>query len=178
MNIAIIEESVARFTDDPALARSAPAVTARLTDGAAELSAGGFTWQADLPPALGGGGAAPSPTAYLLGALAGCAAAFLRGTLGPQFGVQIDGVTAVVRCRSDARGLLGLEGALPDLTDLELEVTVSSPEPDDRLEPVYQAWLERCPIFLAVTRPNTVATRFRTQSAVQAQPATEGGSLP
>jgi uncharacterized OsmC-like protein len=168
MNMAIIEDSVTRFRDDPALARSAPAVTAQLTDGAARLSAGAFSWLADLPPTLGGGSTAPSPTAYLLGALAGCAAAFLRDTLGPQFGVQIDGVTAVARCRSDARGLLGMDGALPDLTDLELDVTVTSAEPDERLEPVYRAWLERCPIFLAITRPNTVATRFQTQATVEA----------
>ena len=178
MNSATIEDSVRRFADDPVPARSAPAVTARVTDGAAELSAGAFTWAADLPPALGGGNTAPSPTAYLLGALAGCAAAFLRDTLGPQFGVKIDGVTAVARCRSDARGLLGMEGALPDLADLELEVTVSSPEPAERLEPVYQAWLERCPIFLAITRPNAVGTRFQTQAAVEAQRATKEVALP
>jgi uncharacterized OsmC-like protein len=169
VNVAIIEDSITRFTNDPASARSAPAVTARLTDGAAELSAGSFAWAADLPPALGGGNAAPSPTVYLLGALAGCAAAFLRDTLGPQFGVRIDGVTAVARCRSDARGLLGMNGALPDLTDLELEVSVDSPEPDERLQPVYQAWLERCPIYLAITRPNTVATRFVAQTSAEAQ---------
>jgi uncharacterized OsmC-like protein len=178
MNSAIIEGSVRRFSDDPAPARSAPAVTAQLTDGHAELSAGAFTWAADLSPALGGGNTAPSPTAYLLGALAGCAAAFLRDTLGPQFGVQIDGVTAVARCRSDARGLLGMEGALPDLADLELEVTVSSPEPEERLEPVYQAWLERCPIYLAITRPNLVVTRFQTRADVEAQRAEREVVLP
>lgn len=171
MNSAIIEDSVTQFLDNPAAARSAPAVTARIADGATELSAGAFTWYADLPPALGGGNTAPSPTAYLLGALAGCAAAFMRDTLGPQFGVQIDRVTAVARCRTDARGLLGLVGALPDLGDLELEVTVDSPEPDDRLAPVYQAWLERCPIYLAITRPYVVVTSFQVRAAVEARQA-------
>ena len=168
MNAAIIEASVTRFTNDPEAARSAPAVTAHLTDGPAELSAGSFTWAADLPPALGGGNAAPSPTAYLLGAVAGCAAAFLRDTLGPQFGVRIDGVTAVARCRSDARGLLGMDGVAPDLTDLELEVTVNSPEPADRLEPVYRAWLERCPIYLAITRATPVRASFQAQAVAEA----------
>lgn len=162
MNSTIINSTIQRFTTDPAEAQSAPSVTAQLTDGAAELSAGSFHWQADLPPALGGANTAPSPTAYLLGALAGCAAAFLRDTLAPQFGVRIDGVTAVARCRSDARGLLGMDGIAPDLGEIELEVTVSSPEPEERLRPVYQAWLERCPIYLGLTRPNAVATRFET----------------
>ena len=46
---------------------------ATLANGRARLSAGPFNWDADLPAALGGENLAPSPTAYLLGALAGCA---------------------------------------------------------------------------------------------------------
>ena len=160
MNPAIIDGSVERFRNDPAAARSEPTVIARLTDGVAELIAGSFRWEADLPPSLGGGNMAPSPTVYLLGALAGCAAAFLRDTLGPQLGVRIDGVTAVVRCRSDARGLLGIDGVAPDLAEIELEVTVDSPESDERLQPVYQAWLGRCPIYLALIGANPVRTGF------------------
>ena len=93
----------------------APTVTATLANGRARLSAGPFNWDADLPAALGGENLAPSPTAYLLGALAGCAVAFLRDTLAPQFGVAIDDVTAVAGARSDLRGLLAIEGAAPDL---------------------------------------------------------------
>ena len=67
-------------------------MTATLANGQARLSAGAFNWDADLPAVLGGENLAPSPTAYLLGALAGCAVAFLRDTLAPQFGVEIDDV--------------------------------------------------------------------------------------
>ena len=66
-----------------------PEVTATLVNGRARLTAGPFNWDADLPAALGGEDLAPSPTAYLLGALAGCAVAFLRDTLAPQFDVEI-----------------------------------------------------------------------------------------
>ena len=82
-------------------------MTATLVNGHARLSAGPFNWDADLPPAIGGGNLAPSPTAYLLGALAGCGVAFLRDTLAPQFDVELDDVTAVASASSDARGLLG-----------------------------------------------------------------------
>jgi hypothetical protein len=102
MEATIIAETEARFRADPSAAKSTPTVTATLVNGRARLSAGPFNWDADLPAALGGENLAPSPTAYLLGALAGCAVAFLHDTLAPGFDVQIDDVTAVACCSTDA----------------------------------------------------------------------------
>jgi uncharacterized OsmC-like protein len=157
MAIDTLSATEERFRADPAAARSNPSVTATLNNGHARLSAGPFNWDADLPLALGGQNLAPSPTAYLLGALAGCAVAFLHDTLAPQFGVRIDGVTAVARCVSDARGLLGIDDASPELGDIELDIEVSSPDPDAKTGPMLAAWRERCPIFLALLRANTVS---------------------
>jgi hypothetical protein len=94
MEATIIAETEARFRADSSTAKSTPTVTATLVNGRARLSAGPFNWDADLPAALGGENLAPSPTAYLLGALAGCAVAFLHDTLAPGFAVQI----ASMRC--------------------------------------------------------------------------------
>jgi uncharacterized OsmC-like protein len=96
-------------------------------------------------------------TAYLLGALAGCAVAFLHDTLAPGFDVQIDDVTAVARGSSDARGLLGLDGVAPDLADLSLEIKVSSPSPKDRVDAMLAAWRDRCPIYLALLKSQSIA---------------------
>ncbi len=115
--------------------------------------------------ALGGENLAPSPTAYLLGALAGCAVAFLHDTLAPEFDVQIDDVTAVARCSTDLRGLLGIDGVAPDLGDIELDITVSSPSPDDRIEAMLDAWRERCPIYLALLKPQSIALTVSTGSS-------------
>ena len=95
MTATMLAETEAQFRADPSAARSTPTVTATLANGRARLSAGAFNWDADLPATLGGENLAPSPTAYLLGALAGCAVAFLNDTLAPQFEVAIDDVTAV-----------------------------------------------------------------------------------
>ena len=157
MNATVLAETEARFRADPATARSTPAVTASLVNGRARLSAGPFNWDADLPLTLGGENLAPSPTAYLLGALAGCAVAFLHDTLAPLFDVRVDDVTAVARCSSDQRGLLGLDGVTPDLADLALEIQVSSPSPQGRVEAMLAAWRERCPIYLALLKPQTIA---------------------
>jgi uncharacterized OsmC-like protein len=157
MSATILAETEARFRADPSAAKSTPTVTASLVNGRARLSAGPFNWDADLPAALGGENLAPSPTAYLLGALAGCAVAFLHDTLAPAFGVKIDDVSAIARASSDARGLLGLDGVPPDLGDMALDIKVSSTSPKDRVDAMLAAWQERCPIYLALLKPNSIA---------------------
>ena len=156
MTSTMLAETEARFRADPSTARSTPTVTATLANGRARLSAGAFNWDADLPAALGGENLAPSPTAYLLGALAGCAVAFLHDTLAPQFGVTIDDVTAVARCSTDSRGLLGIDGVAPDLGSLSLDIRVSSSSADGAIEAMLAAWRERCPIYLALLKPLSI----------------------
>jgi uncharacterized OsmC-like protein len=160
MDPEVISATIDRFSREPEAARSAPAVAARVVDGRAELSVGSFTWYADLPAAVGGTNTAPSPTAYLLGALAGCAVAFIRDTLAPQLGIRVDDVSALARCTADARGLLGMDEGTPDLGNFAVEITVVSSEPRSRIDALYQAWLERCPIYLALLNSNSIAASF------------------
>ena len=165
METSIIRQSEERFRADPEAARGAPSVTATLANGRARLSSGPFNWEADLPPALGGANLAPSPTAYLLGALAGCAVVFIHDTLAPQLGIQIDDVNAVARCTTDSRGLLGIDGVAADLGGIEIDILVSSPEPDERIQELYRVWLERCPIYLAIGKVNSITTGLTTAAA-------------
>jgi len=160
--IARINESTEKFRADPAAGVTTPSVTATLLNGHARLSSGPFNWESDLGPAVGGENLAPSPTAYLLGALAACGVVFLRDTLAPQFGVTLDDVQATARCRADVAGLLGIEGTSPALEQIELSITVSSPDPADRLEAMFAAWRERCPIYLALVNSNSVSVDFQT----------------
>jgi hypothetical protein len=50
------------------------------------------------------------------------------------------GLRAVARASSDARGLLRLDGVAPDLADLAVEIKVSSPSPEDRVDAMLDAW--------------------------------------
>ena len=159
-------ETETRFRADPSAARSTPTVTATLVNGHARLTAGSFNWDADLPPAIGGGNLAPSPTAYLLGALAGCGVAFLRDTLAPQFDVDLDDVTAVASASSDTRGLLGMDGVAPNLGDLRIAITVASGSPSQDVEAMLAAWRERCPIYLVLRDPNEVTVTTEIASRV------------
>ena len=83
MTVETISEAESKFRADPGSARGTPTVTATLAEGRAHLAAGPFSWEADLPTVIGGTNQAPSPTAYLLGALAGCGVAFLQRHTGP-----------------------------------------------------------------------------------------------
>ncbi len=161
MKTEVIEATQAAWTEAPEKARSAPTVTARSDGAQAVIEAGPFTWKADLPAPLGGTNEAPSPTALLLGALAGCAVAFVRDVLAPQLGVAVDSVEATVRCEADARGLLGLNGAAPDLQGMTLDVTVTSPQGQEAVTAIANAWLQRCPIYLALIKPTAVDVNFR-----------------
>jgi uncharacterized OsmC-like protein len=162
---SVIASTAEMFRADPDAARTAPAVTATLENGRAQLAAGAFSWASDLPPSLGGSNTAPSPTAYLLGALAGCGVAFLNDTLAPEFGVRIESIRAVARCRADLAGLVGIPGTRPDLTDLAIEIEVTTPDPESRTGPMFEAWRARCPIFLVLRNTNEVALSVTSRAA-------------
>lgn len=161
MKIETIEASVEAWRKEPEKALGTPVVTARAEGCQAVIQAGAFTWRADLPPALGGTNEAPSPTALLLSALAGCAVVFVRDTLAPQLGIRVDAVEATVKCDTDARGLLGMNGAEPGLRNLSLDVSVESPDGDAAVKQIADVWEERCPIYLALAKPVGVSLQFR-----------------
>ncbi len=161
MNAATIETTIDAWTRDPDQARGTPTVTAHADGSQAVIEAGPFSWRTDLPPALGGTNEAPSPTALLMGALAGCAVVFVRNTLAPQLGIETTAVSATVTCDTDARGLLGLGDAAPDLRNLRLDVTVASPEGQSAANRIADVWQQRCPIYLALLKPTDVVVRFQ-----------------
>ncbi len=156
-----IRETVRLWEQEPDKAKGKPTVTARSDGSQAVMEAGPFSWRADLPQPLGGSNQAPSPTALLLSALAGCAVVFIRDTLGPQLGVQVDAVEATARCEADSRGLLGMSGVAPDLQNIQLEIQIQSPGGEGDVQRVYQAWQERCPIYLALTKQMDVSLKMQ-----------------
>ena len=168
MQLEIIHATEGLYRANPDGARTTPAVRGRLVEGRAELSAGAYTWHSDLPPALGGTGSAPTPTQYLLGALAGCAVAFIHDTLAPQLGVTVDDLNVVARCRADARGLLGMDGAIPDLEAIEISISIATSASAERLAALELVWRERCPIYLAVVRANEASVRLTQAVPAQA----------
>jgi uncharacterized OsmC-like protein len=152
-----------RTEPDKALGRSA--VTAVSEGPAASLRASAFSWRTDLPAALGGTDSAPSPTSLLLGALTGCTVLLLRDILAPQLGVTLRSVKATASCESDDRGLLGLGDAAPELRNLALKVEIDSPSPQEKIDALFAVWRQRCPVYLALTQPQSVQISLARQAA-------------
>jgi hypothetical protein len=68
-----IRQTVHLFEEQPEKAKSTPTVKAHTDGSQAVMEAGSFSWRSDLPEPIGDTNQAPSPTALLLSALAGCA---------------------------------------------------------------------------------------------------------
>jgi uncharacterized OsmC-like protein len=157
----LINGTVQGWTVAPDKAKARPIVNARSDGKQAVLESGSFSWRADMPLALGGSNQAASPTELLLSALAGCAVVFIKDTLAPQLSVQVDAVRATATCSSDARGLIGMDGAAPGLQDISLAVQIESPAGQAAIERVMGVWQERCPVYLALEQPTPVRVSTR-----------------
>ena len=158
-----ISETTRLWEEQPDKAKSKPTVKARSDGGGqAVMEGGSFSWQADLPGPVGGTNQAPSPTLLLLSALAGCAVVFIRDTLAPQLGVRVEAVEATAQCEADSRGLLGMDGVEADLQNIRLDIRVQSPDSESDAQRIYQAWQERCPIYLALTKSMNVSLNMET----------------
>ena len=51
-----------------------------------------------------------------------------------------------------------MNGVAPDVRNVGLTIAIQSPEDEDAVRRLYQAWQERCPVYLALTKALTVAT--------------------
>ena len=165
MNPDTIRESMRVWKEDPGKAKVKPMLKGRSDGAQVVLETGPFSWRADLPPSLGGTNTAPSPTAMLLSALAACAVVFIRDTLAPQLGVRVESVEAVVQCEADFRGALGMEGAMPDLQNVQVTIQIQSSDSEENVRKLYQVWQERCPIYLALIKPLPVSTALEIKGA-------------
>lgn len=106
-----IEKLGAAIAADPAKAQAkrAPA-TARLLDGLRCEITGPYAEKVttDMPPAIGGGGSAPSPGWLFRGALASCTATVIA-MRAAKLGVTLAILEVTVETDSDHRGMLGLD---------------------------------------------------------------------
>jgi hypothetical protein len=151
-------DTIARFTSDPSAGHSTPAVTATLADGRARLSAGPFHWDSRRPSGGVTRRRARLPTCWAPSLAAPSRSSRTRWP--PSFDVEIDDMTATARCSTDLAGLLGVADADPVLRGLTIEIRIASPSPRDRVDAMQEAWLQRCPVYLALRDANPVEVSF------------------
>jgi uncharacterized OsmC-like protein len=58
-----------------------------------------------------------------------------------------------------------MAGAEPDLQNIRLDIRVQSPDDESDVQRLYDAWQERCPIYLALTRAMNVSLNIETSRA-------------
>jgi len=165
MSTSAIQETINQWQSEPEKAIMKPIVKGRSEGVQAVIEAGPFSWRMDVPPVFGGTNEAPSPAALLLGSLAGCAALFIKDTLAPQYGVAVEAVEATVSCTADGRGALGMAESIPDFQDMAITIQIKSTENSEKVKQVYDAWLERCPVYLALIKSLKVATTLKINSS-------------
>jgi uncharacterized OsmC-like protein len=119
----------------------------------------GTVVRSDMPPSIGGGGAAPSPGWLMRAALANCDATLIA-MRAAQVGVQLTRLEVVVDSESDDRGLLGMDdsvvaGPLSVRTRIRIAAEGSD---QDRLREVVE-WAEKhSPVADAIRRAVPMST--------------------
>jgi len=143
----------ARYTDSLATARAEDGLRIRV-DGP-----NGESLQTDMPGAVGGGGAAPSPGWFLRAAVAACVTS-LAVMRAAQLGIEGFSCEVEVDSESDDRGILGLDAAVPaGPLSLRIGFRISADSPD-RLEEVANWAVEHCPVSDAVRRAVPVSVEM------------------
>ena len=151
-----LEGASAYLTEHPDEARYTDSLaTATLGDGLRVRGEGpnGERLDTDMPGAVGGAGAAPSPGWFLRAAVASCVASLAR-MRAAQIGLEGFAGSVEVDSESDDRGILGLEASVPAgplSMRVRFRITASGAD-QARLREVADWAVEHCPVSDAVRR--------------------------
>ncbi len=133
-------------------------IRARLVDGLkTEVKVGNHTVYIDGPAALGGADTAPRPGAYTLVALAGCIT-FMFAWHASLNDIPIDSLTITIRGNHDLLPMFDPETGWPGFKDVEVEVEVSTPRPED-LSKLLNVIRAGAPILQTFVKP--IPVKFR-----------------
>jgi len=107
---------------------------------------GGHTMIVDEPKRLGGSGAGPSPTGYLVTSLAGCTAVILE-RCAKDAKLEIESLRVKSTIVYSPRGIAGLEGCKSNPSEAVTEVWLRIPATVGQIEALKVNYLERCPVY-------------------------------
>ena len=144
----LIADTRKAITEDTAKAQAAFAAEGTLV-GVTEVDirTGAHTFKVDEPPALGGADLAANPVQYALASLGSCQAITYR-IWAEHLGIELDSVTVRVAGDLDLRGFFGTDDSVrPGFTAIQVEVTVTGPETEERYAELAAAVDEHCPVL-------------------------------
>ena len=136
------------------------AATARIEAGLAVTveGPGGESLKTDMPPSVGGGGAAPSPGWYLRAAHAACVATLIAMRAAEE-GVSLSRLEVIVDSESDDRGITGANDDItpgPISTAVRISLAADGVAAEALHEIAGWGW-RHCPVDDAMRRAVTVS---------------------
>lgn len=108
----------------------------------------------DSPPPLGGPNEELNPLDLLLGALATCGA-FVIETAARERNVSLDSVTLHVEADFDPRGVKGMEGINPMITEFRIKASIEGATGAQKAELIEQ-FKVRCPVYKTLSRATAI----------------------
>lgn len=118
-----------------------------------------FTFACDEGPSLGGDGSAPTPLHLFVGALTGCLMTQMRNFAG-RMNITLDSLTVDVRASWQFTPVANAYETHPE--GIEVDVSVESPEIDDRIAALIAAARKGCFIEQTLLVPNALRHRMKT----------------
>lgn len=116
------------------------------------------SWQVDtdLPPALGGNAASPTPSVLLRAALGSCMAMSYQ-LRAAKHGVELTSIRVTVEADSELAGMLLVDAAAPPgFTELRYHVEIESPDPLEAVLRIIDEGDQLSPLLDVVVRGNVV----------------------
>jgi uncharacterized OsmC-like protein len=173
---SLIIDTRKAITDDAAAAQAAFTAQGTLV-GVTEVDirTGAHTFNVDEPPALGGADLAANPVQYALASLGSCQAITYR-IWATHLGIELDALSVRVTGDLDLRGFFGVDDSVrPGFAAVQVEVTVTGPETEERYAELAAAVDEHCPVLDLFKNPVPVTRSLVTSTEVIAQVRGDSG---
>jgi putative redox protein len=118
--------------------------------GRAIVSARGHHIIVDSPPPLGGPNQELNPLDVILAALATCGT-FVIETAAGEMEIPLESVSLEAEGDFDPRGVKGVEGIDPRITEFRVKVNVVGPT-EEQTETLIEEFKKRCPVYTTLSR--------------------------
>jgi len=118
--------------------------------GRAIVSARGHHIIVDSPPPLGGPNQELNPLDVFLAALATCGT-FVIETAAGEMEIPLESVSLEAEGDFDPRGVKGVEGIDPRITEFRVKVNVVGPT-EEQTETLIEEFKKRCPVYTTLSR--------------------------
>jgi len=158
---AALQRADKAFAKRPEAARMSKVATATVREGSrCEFSEDGWRFVADMPEALGGTGAGPTPGTFARAALSTCLA--IGYSMRAAFlGVPLRSVEVELRAQMDHRGIFCGQAQAPTYSGLTYIVTVDSDAPEADLQRVLDEADARSPYLFLFQTPQVLRREMK-----------------